>query len=146
LGNEKRISLGDAGIDGEVAMLQDAKLMAFVAICDEKKATDFYSGILGLKKVSSDSYAVVFESGGVPLRAALVKEVSDAKYTVLGWQVAGIEDVVRGLTAKGVVFERFGFIKQDELGIWDSGTAKVAWFKDPFGNLLSVSEHGTLKK
>ena len=46
------------------------------------------------------------------------------------------------MTAKGIVFERYGFIKQDELGVWNAGTDKVAWFKDPFGNLLSVSEHG----
>lgn len=123
-------------------MLQNAKLMAFVAIRDEKKATDFYSGILGLTKVSSDSYAVVFDSSGVTLRAALVQEVAEAKYTVLGWGVTGIENVVRELAAKGVVFERYGFLKQDELGIWDAGTDKVAWFKDPFGNLLSVAEHG----
>ncbi len=123
-------------------MLQDAKLMAFVAIRDEKQATDFYSGILGLKKISADSFAVVFDSGGVTLRAALTKEITEGKYTVLGWQVRGIEDIVRGLTAKGIAFERYGFIQQDELGIWNAGTDKVAWFKDPFGNLLSVSEHG----
>jgi glyoxalase/bleomycin resistance protein/dioxygenase superfamily protein len=122
-------------------VLQDAKLTAFVAIRDEKQAMDFYSGILGLKKISADSFAVVFDSGGVKLRAALVKEVTEAKYTVLGWQVSGIEDVVRGLAAKGITFERYGFLKQDELGIWNAGTDKVAWFKDPFGNLLSVSEH-----
>jgi len=123
-------------------MLQDAKLMAFVAIRDEEQATDFYSGILGLKKVSADSFAVVFDSGGVPLRAAFVQEVTEAEHTVLGWQVTGIETVVRSLTAKGIVFERYGFIKQDDLGIWNAGTDKVAWFKDPFGNLLAVSEHG----
>jgi hypothetical protein len=70
-----------------------------------------------------------------------VKDKVDVPYTVLGWQVESIEDVVRGLTAKGVGFERYGFMKQDELGIWHVGTDKVAWFKDPFGNLLSVSEH-----
>jgi catechol 2,3-dioxygenase-like lactoylglutathione lyase family enzyme len=124
-------------------MLQDAKLMAFVAIRDEKKATDFYSGILGLTKVSADSFAIVFDSAGVKLRAAFVSEVAEARHTVLGWQVKGIEDIVRGLTAKGITFERYDFLKQDDLGIWNAGTDKVAWFKDPFGNLLSVSEHGT---
>jgi catechol 2,3-dioxygenase-like lactoylglutathione lyase family enzyme len=122
-------------------MLRDAKLMAFVAISDEKQAVDFYAGILGLKKLSADSFAVVFDAGGVTLRAALVKEVAQAQYTVLGWQVKGIENAVRGLAEKGIVFERYGFMKQDDLGIWDAGTDKVAWFKDPFGNLLSVSEH-----
>lgn len=123
-------------------MLKDAKIMAFVAIQDERQAMDFYEGLLGLKKVSSDGFAVVFDSGGVMLRAALTKEMSAAPYTVLGWQVSGIENLVRAMTAKGIVFERYGFIKQDELGVWNAGTDKVAWFKDPFGNLLSVSEHG----
>jgi catechol 2,3-dioxygenase-like lactoylglutathione lyase family enzyme len=123
-------------------MLQNAKLMAFVAIRDEKQATDFYSGVLGFPKISADSFAIMFDAGGVPLRAAFVKDIALAPYTVLGWQVTGIESVVRGLTAKGVTFERYGFMKQDDLGIWNAGTDKVAWFKDPFGNLLSVSEHG----
>jgi len=122
-------------------MLGSAKLMAFVAIQDETKATDFYGGILGLRKISGDSFALEFDAGGVVLRATFVKEISAAPYTVLGWQVQGIADVVRGLMAKGVAFERYGFLEQDELGIWNSGKAKVAWFKDPFGNLLSVSEH-----
>jgi len=122
-------------------MLENAKLMAFVAIQDEKRATDFYNGILGLKIVSADSFAVVFDSGGTLLRASFAKDKVDVPYTVLGWQVPNIADAVRTLTAKGVAFERYGFLQQDELGIWSSGTAKVAWFKDPFGNLLSVSEH-----
>jgi hypothetical protein len=123
-------------------MLQDSKLMAFVAIGDEKQATDFYSGVLGLRKISADSFAIMFDANGTPLRAAFVKDIAEAKHTVLGWQVTGIENVVRDLTAKGVVFERYGFLKQDDLGVWNAGTDKVAWFKDPFGNLLSLSQHG----
>ena len=123
-------------------MLKDAKIMAFVAILDEKKATDFYSGVLGLRKISGDQFALEFDAGGVTLRAAFVKEAATAPYTVLGWQVTGIESVVQELAGKGVIFERYGFLPQDDLGVWNAGTAKVAWFKDPFGNLLSVSEHG----
>jgi len=123
-------------------MFKDAKIMAFVAILDEKKATDFYSGVLGLRKISGDQFALEFDAGGVTLRATFVKEAVTAPYTVLGWQVTGIESVVQELAGKGVIFERYGFIPQDDLGIWNAGTAKVAWFKDPFGNLLSVSEHG----
>ncbi len=122
-------------------MLDNAKLMAFVAIQDEKRATDFYSGILGLKKLSADSFAIVFDSGGTLIRASFTKDKIDVPYTVLGWQVLNIEETVRSLTGKGVAFERYGFLQQDELGVWSSGTAKVAWFKDPFGNLLSLSEH-----
>ena len=84
-------------------MLKDAKLMAFVAIRDENQATDFYSGLLGLTKVSADAYAVVFDAGGTTLRAALVPEVSNVKYTVLGWQVTGIESVVREMRRCGVM-------------------------------------------
>lgn len=124
-------------------MLQNAKIMPFIAILDEKKAIDFYSGLLGLKKISADQFAIEFNAGGgTTLRAPFTKEITPAPYTVLGWQVTQIENIVRDLTAKGVVFERYGFIPQDELGIWNAGTAKVAWFKDPFGNLLSLSEHG----
>lgn len=96
-----------------------------------------------MKKLSADQFALEFDAGsGTILRAAFTKEMVPAPYTVLGWQVTNIETVVREMTAKGVVFERYGFIAQDELGIWNAGTAKVAWFKDPFGNLLSISEHG----
>ena len=71
-----------------------------------------------------------------------MKEVTPAQFTILGWQVSDIEQVVRGLAAKGVHFEIFGFFKQDELGIWTAPTGdKVAWFKDPDGNILSVSQH-----
>jgi hypothetical protein len=73
---------------------------------------------------------------------AIVKEVVPAPYTVLGWDVRDITAIVRGLAAAGVVFERYAWLQQDELGIWSapSGT-KVAWFKDLDGNVLSVSQH-----
>jgi hypothetical protein len=71
-----------------------------------------------------------------------MKQFTPAQYTVLGWQVSGIENVVRDLGERGVHFEIFGFFKQDELGIWIAPDGdKVAWFKDPDGNTLSVSEH-----
>jgi len=76
------------------------------------------------------------------IRAAKMKEVTPAQFTVLGWQVSKIEEVVRALSKRGVKFEIFGFFKQDDLGIWTAPTGdKVAWFKDPDGNILSVSEH-----
>jgi hypothetical protein len=76
------------------------------------------------------------------VRAAKMKDFTPAQFTVLGWQVSGIEDVVRALGKKGVHLEIFGFFKQDELGIWTAPTGdKVAWFKDPDGNILSVSQH-----
>jgi len=123
-------------------MLGSSKIVAFVAITDAEKARAFYEGVLGLQFVKDDGFALVFDANGIMVRAARMKEVTPLPFTVLGWQVSGIEDSVRALTKKGVRFEIFGFFKQDELGIWTAPTGdKVAWFKDPDGNVLSVSEH-----
>ena len=85
---------------------------------------------------------MVLDANGIMVRAAKMKEVKPAQFTILGWQVTEIENVVQSLQRKGVHFEIFGFFKQDELGIWTAPTGdKVAWFKDPDGNILSVSQH-----
>jgi catechol 2,3-dioxygenase-like lactoylglutathione lyase family enzyme len=123
-------------------MLGSTKIIAFVAITDAEKARAFYEGVLGLRFVKDDGFALVFNANGIMVRAAKMKEVTPAQFTVLGWQVSGIEKIAADLHAKGVQFERYGFLKQDELGIWTAPTGdKVAWFKDPDGNILSVSEH-----
>jgi catechol 2,3-dioxygenase-like lactoylglutathione lyase family enzyme len=132
---------GDGPTRGGI-MLGSSKIVAFVAITDAEKARAFYEGVLGLQFVKDDGFALVFDANGIMVRAARMKEVTPLPFTVLGWQVSGIEDSVRALTKKGVRFEIFGFFKQDELGIWTAPTGdKVAWFKDPDGNVLSVSEH-----
>jgi catechol 2,3-dioxygenase-like lactoylglutathione lyase family enzyme len=123
-------------------MLGTTNIVAFVPITDGERARAFYEGVLGLRFVKDDGFALVLDANGIMIRAGKMKEVKPAQFTVLGWQVKGIEDVVRGLQKKGVKFEVFGFFKQDELGIWTAPTGdKVAWFKDPDGNVLSVSEH-----
>jgi catechol 2,3-dioxygenase-like lactoylglutathione lyase family enzyme len=123
-------------------MLGSTHIVAFVPITDSDKARAFYEGMLGLRFVKDDGFALVFEANGIMVRAAKMKEVTPAQFTVLGWQVKDIAKVVAGLRDKGVHFEVFGFFKQDELGIWTAPTGdKVAWFKDPDGNILSVSEH-----
>ena len=123
-------------------MLGSSHIVAFVPITDGDRARAFYEGVLGLQFVKDDGFAVVFDANGIMVRAAKMKEVKPAQFTILGWQVSGIEDVARALAAKGVKFEIFGFFKQDELGIWTAPTGdKVAWFKDPDGNVLSISEH-----
>jgi catechol 2,3-dioxygenase-like lactoylglutathione lyase family enzyme len=124
-------------------MLGSTDIVAFVPIRDSEKARAFYEGVLGLRFRKDDGFALVFEANGTMLRAAKMKDFTPAQFTVLGWQVTGIEKVVRALQNKGVHFETFGFFKQDELGIWTAPTGdKVAWFKDPNGNILSVSQHG----
>jgi hypothetical protein len=87
-------------------------------------------------------FALVFDAHGIVLRVTIVKKLKPAGYTVLGWQVPRIKAAAKALTKAGVVFERFPGMQQDDLGIWSSPNGgRVAWFKDPDGNTLSVSEH-----
>ena len=117
-------------------------IIGFVTIVDVARAKEFYRDTLGLRLVSEDGFALVFDSGGAPLRISLAQEVIPAKYTVLGWDVKDIRATVTALKKAGVIFEIFGFFKQDELGIWTAPNGdQVAWFKDPDGNVLSVSHH-----
>ena len=126
-------------------MLGSTDIVAFVAITNAEKARGFYEGILGLRFVKDDGFALVFEANGIMVRAAKMKDFKPAQYTVLGWQVSRIDDAVRSLTNLGVKFEIFGFFKQDELGIWTAPTGdKVAWFKDPDGNIFALVELGSL--
>ncbi|HEY1657325.1 MAG TPA: VOC family protein [Candidatus Sulfotelmatobacter sp.] len=123
-------------------MLGSHNIAAFIQITSVEKARDFYEGVLGLRFVKDDGFAAVFDANGIMVRAAKMKEFTPLQSTVLGWQVENIEEMVRALQKKGVHFEIFGFFKQDELGIWTAPTGdKVAWFKDPDGNVLSVSQH-----
>jgi len=123
-------------------MLGSTDIVAFVPTKDSARARAFYEGVLGLTFVKDDGFAMVLDANGIMVRVAKAGEFTPAPFTILGWQVTGIEKVVAALQGKGVAFERFGFFKQDELGIWTAPTGdKVAWFKYPDGNVLSVSEH-----
>jgi catechol 2,3-dioxygenase-like lactoylglutathione lyase family enzyme len=122
------------------SILGTSDLVAFVATSDPARAKAFYGDTLGLKLVSEDQFAVVFDANGTILRIAIVQTVAAAPYTVLGWRVQDVASVAKELNNAGVTFERFGFLEQDELGIWVApGGTKVAWFKDPDGNMLSIS-------
>ena len=123
-------------------MLGSCKVVALVATADSARARVFYQDVLGLELVSDDMFAAVFNAGGTMLRVTKVPEAVTAPYTVLGWQVSDIHTVVAGLAAKGVEFQRYAGMAQDDLGIWTTpgGAAKVAWFKDPDGNTLSLTE------
>jgi catechol 2,3-dioxygenase-like lactoylglutathione lyase family enzyme len=124
-------------------MLASEILVGFAPISDPARAKTFYVEKLGLKFISEDSFALVVDSNGNLIRLTLMKEVKPQAFTILGWQVSDIVATVKRLQEAGVTFERFGdFMKQDELGIWTApdGT-RVAWFKDPDGNILSVSQH-----
>lgn len=116
-------------------------IVAFVSIVDVPRARDFYQNTLGLRLVMEEPpFALVFEANGIMLRLGMAKELPLAHGTVLGWQVPEIAATVRSLAQAGVPFERYAGMDQDELGIWTSPSgARVAWFKDPDGNILSVS-------
>jgi catechol 2,3-dioxygenase-like lactoylglutathione lyase family enzyme len=115
--------------------------MAFVATRDPSRARSFYGDALGLRLVSEDRFALVFDVHGTMLRVTTVHELAPAKYTVLGWEVPDIAAAARDLESAGVKLEKYGLKEQDEYGIWTApGGAKVAWFKDPDGNTLSVTQ------
>lgn len=117
------------------------KLKAFIPTTNPTKAKHFYEELLGLKLISADNYGMEFDSNGTRLRVNTIQELKPHPFTVLGWDVEDIEERLKELTAKGIVFERYEFLQPDALGIWTApdGT-KVAWFKDADGNLLSLSE------
>jgi catechol 2,3-dioxygenase-like lactoylglutathione lyase family enzyme len=123
-------------------MFNSAKLVAFAPIRDSQKSRAFYEGVLGLQFVSDDPFALVMNSNGTMVRLAKGANFTPAGFTVLGWEVSAIEGAVTALQKKGVVFEKFPGMGQDDLGIWSApGGTKVAWFKDPDGNILSLSQH-----
>jgi catechol 2,3-dioxygenase-like lactoylglutathione lyase family enzyme len=123
-------------------MLSSCKLIAFVATTAPIRAKAFYQGTLGLPLVSEDAFALTFDVGGTPLRVSTVREIQAAEYTVLGWEVPDIEAAIKDLVGRGVVFQRYGHFPQDENAIWTApGGARIAWFKDPDGNTLSLAQH-----
>lgn len=123
-------------------MILDGEVMGFIPTIDAGRARSFYEDILGLRVVSDDAFALVVQSRTTFLRIVKLKEFAPASYTILGWRVGNIEESVRALAARGVSFNRYPPMVQDELGIWTApGGSKIAWFLDPDGNALSLSQH-----
>ena len=126
-------------------MLGSSDIVAFVPSRSPKKSRSFYERTLGLGFVSDDEFANVFDANHVMVRVVDVSSVdgfTPFPFTILGWSVDDIEKTVKGLEKKGVTFERYQGMDHDQLGIWTSPSgARIAWFKDPDGNLLSLSEH-----
>jgi len=122
-------------------MLESSNLVAFAATADPSRARAFYEQVLGLRVVEQNDFACVFDANGTMLRVTTVPAVARPGYTVLGWRVADIEAAARGLEAKGVTFTRYDGMGQDENGVWTApGGDKVAWFTDPDGNTLSLTQ------
>ncbi len=120
--------------------LNQSDVIAFIATVHADRAKSFYADTLGLRLVADEPFALVFDANGTAVRIAKVESFSPAQHTVMGWRVDDIDTTVDGLVAKGVTFERFPGMDQDERGVWQSpGGTRIAWFKDPDGNTLSLT-------
>jgi catechol 2,3-dioxygenase-like lactoylglutathione lyase family enzyme len=122
-------------------MLAHCPLVAFIPTKDAARARRFYE-TLGLRFVSDDSFATVMDSNRTMVRIVRVGDFTPFPFTILGWQVKDIHKIVAEMTDKSVKFNRYPFLEQSADGVWTApGGAKVAWFTDPDGNTLSISQH-----
>jgi len=122
-------------------MLESCDVIAFVAAADLDRARAFYEQVLSLPVTEVTDFACVFDAHGTMLRVTAVPAVARPGYTVLGWRVPDITALVRELSGRGVTFLRYDMMDQDEDGIWATpGGDRVAWFADPDGNTLSLTQ------
>ncbi len=124
-----------------MSILGNQQLKAFVPTINTPAAKTFYRDILGLTLLSEDQFALEFDANGILFRVITVQEFNPYPFTVLGWNVDDIKRVIGELNEKGVFCEKYSFMPQDEAGVWNSPSgAMVAWFKDPDGNVLSLTQ------
>ncbi len=123
-------------------MLGSCDLVTLIGTARAAEARAFYEGTLGLRVVADDPFAIVCDANGVQLRISKMEQLTPQPFAVLGWAVSDIEQTVDALAARGVAFERYEGMQQDARGIWTvpGAMARVAWFKDPDGNTLSLTE------
>ena len=123
-------------------ILEAARPMSFIVTRDRAKAKAFYGGVLGFALTGEDDFAAVFDMNGTMLRISTVQDHAPPAHTVLGWEVPDIAAAVRGLSAKGVKFTIYEGFGQNQLGIWKAPGSddQVAWFLDPDGNNLSLTQ------
>ncbi len=124
-----------------MGILETAKPTIIICTRDRARATAFYRDTLGLTLAHEDIFAAVFNTGGVTLRVSTVADFTPHEHTILGFQVPDVRATVKALREKGVTFSLYPRFRQDELGIWNApgGSVSVAWFKDPDGNVLSMT-------
>jgi len=123
-------------------MLADCDVIGFIPTKDPAQARNFYEQTLGLRFLSDDIFAIVMESNRTMIRIVQVKEYTPFPFTILGWKVENIDDEVQTLIERGITFHRYNWLEQSKSGVWTApGGAKVAWFHDPDGNVLSLSQH-----
>jgi catechol 2,3-dioxygenase-like lactoylglutathione lyase family enzyme len=123
-------------------MLTGSKLVGFLTTTDYEKARAFYEGKLGFEFISLDQFALAMRCGENMIRISKAENFKAAQGTVLGWEVEDVRATVLWLSGREVVTEKYGFVADQELGIWTAPDGdQVAWFKDPDGNVLSISHH-----
>ncbi len=124
-----------------MGILQAARPVIIVCTRDRSRATAFYRDVLGLQLSSEDGFAALFSVGGVSLRVSTVSDFTAHEHTILGFNVVDVAATVTALRGKGVVFNIYQGFNQDDLGVWTApgGAVRVAWFNDPDGNVLSVT-------
>jgi catechol 2,3-dioxygenase-like lactoylglutathione lyase family enzyme len=116
--------------------------MLFSATADPEASQRFYRQILGLKLLADTPFALVFDVEGTTLRVQKVEHVVPVPYTVLGFEVDDLTTTVIQLAERGVSFQQYSFLEQNEQGIWTTGDgAQIAWCQDPDGNTISFSAH-----
>ena len=122
-------------------MLARCDIIAFIATAHPERARVFYSEVLGLPLLEDTPFALVFDANGTMLRIQKVETLTQVGYTTLGWHVGDIREAVGVLGSRGILFERYPDLPQDEQGIWTTPEGNnIAWFTDPDGNILSLSE------
>ena len=119
------------------------KPVLFLATANAERSRAFYERVVGLKFAGDEPYALVFQIGDSMLRIQKVDRVPKLSHTLLGWDVRDIRSTVAALSKAGAVFQRYEGLDQDDIGVWRSpGGALVAWFQDPDGNTLSLTQFG----
>jgi catechol 2,3-dioxygenase-like lactoylglutathione lyase family enzyme len=123
-------------------MLSDAKLVGFLGTTKPEACRQFYEEDLGLAFVVDEPFTLVFDSNGTMLRIGKMDELDPLPFTVLGWELEDLEAEVQRLKERGIDTEFFEGVDQDEFGIAEFGDTRVAWLKDPDGNILSLAQTG----
>jgi catechol 2,3-dioxygenase-like lactoylglutathione lyase family enzyme len=123
-------------------MFGSAKLQVIICTSKIQPAEQFYGGVLGLPLQARSQGALVYDVGGTSVRVSPVPSTRPSEHTVLGFAVPDIASAIAVLQGRGVTFERFPGFSHDQSGVVCAPDgSRVAWFRDPDGNLLSVVQY-----
>ena len=123
-------------------MLRNSTVVGFVATSMPELSKHFYNKVLGLTLLEESPFAIVFQANNTVIRVQKTEQAHPPPYTTLGWTVKNIAETVHALSAAGVQFEQYDGLEQDNTGLWNTPDgAAIAWFKDPDGNLLSLTQN-----